>query len=98
MVRTKTKLFLKRKKVPKFYLHYFFLPETIYSTNMIYYNLCGIGSQHSNISKGKKVGGGVVQKEPYVRARKEPVVSTMKITFCLQFTSKYVIELFWLVK
>ena len=27
---------------------------------MIYYNLCGIGSQHSNISKGKKVGGGVV--------------------------------------
>ena len=24
---------------------------------MIYYNLCGIGSQHSNISKGKKRGG-----------------------------------------
>ena len=22
-------------------------------TNMSYYNLCGIGSQHSNISKGK---------------------------------------------
>ena len=26
---------------------------------MSYYNLCGIGSQHSNISKGKKGGGGV---------------------------------------
>jgi hypothetical protein len=27
---------------------------------MSYYNLCGIGSQQSNISKGKKaVGGGV---------------------------------------
>ena len=25
---------------------------------MSYYNLCGIGSQHSNISKGKKKGGG----------------------------------------
>ena len=25
---------------------------------MSYYNLCGIGSQHSNISKGKKGGGG----------------------------------------
>ena len=25
---------------------------------MNYYNLCGIGSQHSNISKGKKGGGG----------------------------------------
>ena len=25
---------------------------------MRYYNLCGIGSQHSNISKGKGVGGG----------------------------------------
>jgi hypothetical protein len=24
---------------------------------MSYYNLCGIGSQHSNISKGKKGGG-----------------------------------------
>ena len=24
---------------------------------MSYYNLCGIGSQHSNISKGKKRGG-----------------------------------------
>ena len=26
---------------------------------MSYYNLCGIGSQHSNISKGKKKRGGV---------------------------------------
>ena len=25
---------------------------------MSYYNLCGIGSQHSNISKGKKGEGG----------------------------------------
>ena len=25
---------------------------------MSYYNLCGIGSQHSNISKGKEGGGG----------------------------------------
>ena len=25
---------------------------------MSYYNLCGIGSQHSNISKEKKKGGG----------------------------------------
>ena len=25
---------------------------------MNYYNLCGIGSQHSNISKGKRGGGG----------------------------------------
>ena len=24
---------------------------------MSYYNLCGIGSQHSNISKGEKKGG-----------------------------------------
>ena len=28
-------------------------------TNMSYYNLCGIGSQHSNISKRKKRGGGL---------------------------------------
>ena len=27
---------------------------------MSYYNLCGIGSQHSNISKRKKRGGGGV--------------------------------------
>jgi hypothetical protein len=26
-------------------------------------------------------------KEPYMHARKEPVVSTIKITFCLQFYS-----------
>ena len=25
---------------------------------MNYYNLCGIGTQHSNISKGKRRGGG----------------------------------------
>ena len=25
---------------------------------MSYYNLCSIGSQHSNISKGKEGGGG----------------------------------------
>ena len=25
---------------------------------MSYYNLCGIGSQHSNISKGRGGGGG----------------------------------------
>ena len=29
---------------------------------MSYYNLCGIGSQHSNISKGKKKGGGGTYK------------------------------------
>ena len=29
---------------------------------MSYYNLCGIGSQHSNISKGKRGGGGVTYK------------------------------------
>jgi hypothetical protein len=28
---------------------------------MSYYNLCGIGSQHSNISKGKGRGGGHTQ-------------------------------------
>jgi hypothetical protein len=27
--------------------------KDLYNTNMSYYNLCGIGSQHSNISKGK---------------------------------------------
>ena len=32
--------------------------KDLYNTNMSYYNLCGIGSQHSNISKGKKGGGG----------------------------------------
>ena len=30
--------------------------KDLYNTNMSYYNLCGIGSQHSNISKGKKGG------------------------------------------
>jgi hypothetical protein len=34
-------------------------------TNMSYYNLCGISyrSQHSNISKRKKRGGGVLVKK-----------------------------------
>jgi hypothetical protein len=32
---------------------------------MSYYNLCGIGSQHSNISKGKG-GGGVTYKKSLV--------------------------------
>ena len=31
--------------------------KDLFNTNMSYYNLCGIGSQHSNISKGKKRGG-----------------------------------------
>ena len=35
---------------------------------MSYYNLCGIGSQHSNISKGKKsVGGGTYKNHWYAR-------------------------------
>ena len=38
---------------------------------MSYYNLCGIGSQHSNISKGKKRGGyiykSLVCKTPIVK-------------------------------
>ena len=29
---------------------------------MSYYNLCGIGSQHSNISKGKREGGDTHKK------------------------------------
>ena len=33
---------------------------------MSYYNLCGIGSQHSNISKGKK-GGGIYKNHWYAR-------------------------------
>ena len=33
----------------------------LYNTNMSYYNLCGIGSQHSNISKGKQKGGGGIK-------------------------------------
>jgi hypothetical protein len=28
--------------------------KDLYNTNMSYYNLCGIGSQHSNVSKRKK--------------------------------------------
>ena len=38
---------------------------------MSYYNLCGIGSQHSNISKGKgvhiKITGNTVCKTPIVK-------------------------------
>jgi hypothetical protein len=33
---------------------------------MIYYNLCGNGSQHSNISKGKGGGGGSTYKKTHV--------------------------------
>ena len=37
---------------------YIFFTRTkdLYNTNMSYYNLCGIGSQHSNISKVKGRG------------------------------------------
>jgi hypothetical protein len=35
-----------------------------YNTNMSYYNLCGIGSQHSNISRGK---GGTYKNHWYAR-------------------------------
>ena len=38
---------------------------------MSYYNLCGIGSQHSNISKGKKKGGGLHIKITGIRAPDE---------------------------
>ena len=35
---------------------------------MSYYNLCGIGSQHSNISKGKVCGGrGTYKNHWYAR-------------------------------
>ena len=34
---------------------------------MSYYNLCGIGSQHSNISKGKGGGGGAYKYHWYAR-------------------------------
>jgi hypothetical protein len=37
---------------------------------MSYYNLCGIGSQHSNISKGKRGGRG------YVHIKKSLVCKT----------------------
>jgi hypothetical protein len=37
---------------------FFTRKKDLYNTNMSYYNLCGIGSQHSNISKGKGGGGG----------------------------------------
>jgi len=38
---------------------------------MSYYNLCGIRSQHSNISKGKKKGGGTYKKS---QVCKTPIV------------------------
>ena len=34
---------------------------------MNYYNLCGIGSQHSNISKGKGGGEGTYKNHCYAR-------------------------------
>ena len=34
---------------------------------MSYYNLCDIGSQHSNISKGKRGGGGTYKNHWYAR-------------------------------
>jgi hypothetical protein len=34
----------------------FYQKKDLYNTNMSYYNLCGIGSQHSNILKGKRGG------------------------------------------
>ena len=40
--------------------------------DIVYYNLCGIGSQHSNISKGKKRGGGCTYKKSLVC--KTPIV------------------------
>jgi hypothetical protein len=51
-----------KKEIPRYwylwYLGIFFFTRNkdLYNTNMSYYNLCGIGSLHSNISKGK---GGV---------------------------------------
>ena len=38
---------------------------------MSYYNLCGIGSQHGNISKGGGGGGGYIYKSPVC---KTPIV------------------------
>ena len=34
---------------------------------MSYYNLCGIGLQHSDISKGKLKGGGTYKNHWYAR-------------------------------
>jgi hypothetical protein len=34
---------------------------------MSFYNLCGIGSQHSNISKGKREEGGTYKNHWYTR-------------------------------
>jgi hypothetical protein len=47
-----------REKWEDFWVGIFFFTRNkdLYNTNMSYYNLCGIGSQHSNISKGKRGG------------------------------------------
>ena len=49
-------------------------------TNMSYYNLCGISyrSQHSNISNGKKGGGGLIQKS---QVCKTPIVKKERNTY-----------------
>jgi hypothetical protein len=60
-------LFLVKKNIPRYSLlvyivfRYIFFTRNkdLYKTNMSYYNLCGIGSQHSNISKGKRWWWGV---------------------------------------
>ena len=53
---------------------------------MSYYNLCGIGSQHSNISKGKKKGGGdtyikksLVCKSPIVKVDRNKNVTLNRV-------------------
>ena len=46
---------------------------------MSYYNLCGIGSQHSNISKGKRVGGGGMQDSNQGRQKKECDIEYMSL-------------------
>jgi hypothetical protein len=43
------------------------LNKDLYNTIRSYYNLCGIGSQHSNISKGKKGGWGTYKSHWYAR-------------------------------
>ena len=42
---------------------------------MSYYNLCGIGSQHSNILKGK--GGGTYKNHWYARLQSRKTVIKM---------------------
>ena len=41
--------------------------KDLYNTNMSFYNLCGIGSQHSNISKGKAGRGCTYKNHWYAR-------------------------------